>query len=156
MLLELQHPEVKINTLEKEFAKNKLICITDAKSLESTLNKDAGQPTDKRVRILVAQVKELIGENDFSDDGFVYAHWIDTSQMLADVLTKLGSEREPLLSALHDGTWQLQPSDAALAKKASIRAARHLRKSKVTAKDGCEFDQNQQHCTGDSSIVSKV
>jgi hypothetical protein len=147
--LELQHPEVKINTLEKEFAKNKLICITDAKSLESTLNKDAGQPTDKRVRILVAQAKELIGENDFSDDGFVYAHWIDTSQMLADVLTKLGSEREPLLSALHDGTWQLQPSDAALAKKASIRAARHLRKSKVTAK-------NQQHCTGDSSIVSKV
>ena len=143
LILELQNPREKINVLEKEFGKSKLICITDAKSLESTLNKDTGQPTDRRVRILVAQIKEMIGENDYTDDDFAYAWWVDTSQMLADVLTKLGCEREPLLTAMHDGTWQLEPSADALAKKASIRAARHLRKSRAASKDGCKSEKNQ-------------
>ena len=56
--------------------------------------------------------------------------------MLADVLTKAGCEREPLLAALHDGCWQLTPSSEALAKKARIRAGRHARKA--AAKEGCE------------------
>ena len=86
-----------------------MLCFKDAKSLESTLNKDAGQPQDKRVRILFAQVRELIGENNYEDgDGDAYAHWIDTSQMLADVLAKIGAEREPLLDALADGVWRFE------------------------------------------------
>ena len=85
----------------------------------------------------------MIGENDYTDDDFAYAWWVDTSQMLADVLTKLGCEREPLLTAMHDGTWQLEPSADALAKKASIRAARHLRKSRVASKDGCKSGKDQ-------------
>eukprot|EP00435_Cladocopium_sp_Y103_P062847 s520_g24.t1 len=97
-LLELQFPNGKSNDLEREFVKKKLLCMTDAKSLESTLSKDAGQPADKRVRILVAQIRELIGGNDYESDEPAYAQWLDTSQMLADVLTKTGCEREPLLA----------------------------------------------------------
>ena len=95
--------------------------MTDVRSQQSTLNKDAGQPTDKRVRILIAHVKELLGENyddddgddddgddddDHDDDDPAFAEWVDTCQMLADVLTKTGCEREPILTALHDGIWQ--------------------------------------------------
>ena len=53
----------------------------------------------ERVRILVGQIKELIGKNTHEDDDAAFAHWLDTSQMLADVLTKVGCEREPLLAA---------------------------------------------------------
>ena len=81
LLMEFQHPDEKV------------LCMTDAKSLESALNKDCGKPTDKRVRILVAQVKELLGENNYEDDDEAYAHWLDASQILADVLTKVGCER---------------------------------------------------------------
>ena len=91
--------------------------MTDVRSQQSTLNKDAGQPTDKRVRILIAHVKGLLCENyddddgdddddDHDDDDPAFADWVDTCQMLADVLTKTGCEREPILTALHDGIWQ--------------------------------------------------
>ena len=128
---------------------------TDAKSLEQTLNRDAGQPTDKRVRILVSQVKELIGENTYEDDSDAFAIWTDTSQMLADVLTKLGCERESLLHALECGRWQLEPTEQAKLRKVEIRAGRHARKAAkkaasisnpVVAEDGCETE-TYKHAT---------
>eukprot|EP00434_Breviolum_minutum_P011223 symbB.v1.2.009904.t1/scaffold605.1/size182108/4 len=121
LLREVMHPAVSLRTLETEFAKKEVFAFTDAKSLESTINKDAGQPSDKRVRILVTQVKEMMRE--------VGNHviWVDTSQMLADVLTKIGCERELLLQAL-------EPSAEALRQKQLIREGRHRRKS------GCTFD----------------
>ena len=100
LVLELQVSSHKFSDLEREFVKQKLLCLTDAKSLESTLTKDAGQPADKRVRILAAQIHERIGGNRFESDEPAYAQWLDTSHLLADVLTKTGCEREPLLSAL--------------------------------------------------------
>lgn len=108
VLLELQHSNEEFHTLEKEFSTGKVICMTDARSQQSTLNKDAGQPTHKRVRILIAHVKELLGENNYDDDDDdpAFAEWVDTSHMLADVLTKTGCECEPILTALHDGIWQ--------------------------------------------------
>ena len=87
----------------------------------------------------MAQVKELIGENDYEDDTEgAYAHWCDTSQILADVLTKIGCEREPLLTALSDGVWRLEPSEEAKLRKLSIRAGCHSRKAKalVPSEDG--------------------
>ena len=78
----------------------------------------------------MAQIKELIGENTYDDDGDeAYAHWVDTAQMLADVLTKVGCEREPLLNALCNGYWQLEPSEEAKLKKLAIRAGRLSRKA---------------------------
>ena len=57
-MLGFQFQNQKFSDLEREFAKKKLLCMTDAKSLENTLNKDAGQPADKREP--------------------VYAQWLDT------------------------------------------------------------------------------
>ena len=145
LLLEILHPESRICDLESMYRKAKVACFTDAKSLEQTLNKDAGQPSDKRVRILCAQIKELIGTNDYEDDSSMYAHWTDTSTMLADVLTKLGCEREPLLVALETGQFTVTPSQDAMDRKMMIRASRHARKQRnreskeeMTTKDGCE------------------
>ena len=60
-----------------------------------------------------------------------------TSQMLADVLTKENCDREPLLQALAEGEWQLNPSDAARERKLLVRAGRHSRKAaKARAEDG--------------------
>ena len=110
--------------LAAEFALKPVIGFTDAKSLESTITKDAGQPSDKRVKILVAQVREMM-------EGVCATHWLDTSQMLADVVTKLGCEREPLPRALADGFWRIAPSEEALEKKMAIRAGRRQRKSSI-------------------------
>ena len=128
LLLEVLHPGVRITELENEYRKAKVLCFTDARSLEATLNKDAGQPGDKRVRILCAQIKEMIGTNDFKDDDSIFAKWVDTSTMLADVLTKLGCEREPMLVALETGRYSTEPSQDAKDRKVAIRAARHARK----------------------------
>ncbi|CAE7726450.1 unnamed protein product, partial [Symbiodinium necroappetens] len=128
ILMEVKYPTERLIDLDREFKKDRVLCFTDAKSLESSINKDAGISQDKRVRILLAQVKELLGLNDYQDDKNLYAIWVDTSQMLADVLTKCGCEREPLLSALFNGTWRREPSDEAQRKKEQIRAGRCAQK----------------------------
>ena len=136
ILMEILHPDILLRDLESEFLKGKIACFTDAKSLEQTLNKDAGQPQDKRVRILVAQIKEILGGPDYDNDASAYAVWVDTSQMLADVLTKAGCEREALLSALREGRWTLEPTESAKQKKLMIRAGRHARKAASKTRTG--------------------
>ena len=79
LLREMMNPNVSLN----------------AKSLEATIVKEAGQPSDKRVKLLVAQIKEYLAEN-------CRAIWVDTSQMLADVLTKIGCERALLLNTMYN------------------------------------------------------
>ena len=128
--------------LDRHFVKEKLHLFTDAKSLESTLNKDAGQPNDKRVRILLAQVREIL-DRAADDEPDLQVLWVDTAQMLADVLTNVGCEREPLLEALSKGTWTLQASDEAQARKQAIRDGRKRRKAAAKPskdEDGCETD----------------
>ncbi|CAE7930582.1 brap-2 [Symbiodinium necroappetens] len=136
ILMEVKYPTERLIDLDREFKKDRVLCFTDAKSLESSINKDAGISQDKRVRILLAQVKELLGLNDYQDDKNLYAIWVDTSQILADVLTKCGCEREPLLSALFNGTWRLEPSDEAQRKKEQIRAGRKTRKEALRKAEG--------------------
>lgn len=138
LLLEMLNPEKKIHELEASYIKHKMIAFTDAKSLESTLNKDAGAPSDKRVRILLAQIKEMIGITGYDDENNLQVWWCDTAQMLADVLTKIGCEREPLLEAMSSGLWKLEASEVAKAKKQSIREGRQRRKlqKQQQAEDG--------------------
>lgn len=134
ILLEIENPGISIRNLDKEFPRKRLLAFTDAKSLESTVNKDAGQPSDKRVKILVAQVKELLSSTPSTESAAgISVHWVDTSQMLADVLTKVGCERELLLEVLEKGTWTLLATEAAAARKEKIRADRRQRKAKSKA-----------------------
>ena len=122
------------------------------------MNRDAGQPTDKRVRILVAQIKELIGENLLTNDTDTYAEWVDTSQMLADILTKLNCEREPILHAPQTGQWRLAPREEAKLRKARVRAGRQARKvgKKVNqeAEDGCENPMDHEGTNPPNTSIS--
>ncbi|CAJ1441755.1 unnamed protein product [Effrenium voratum] len=45
---EMINPGNLLNTLETEYAKRGVYAFTDAKSVESTITKDTGQPSDKR------------------------------------------------------------------------------------------------------------
>ena len=155
LLMEMKFPGTSVQDVQ-EYKKGILLAFTDAKSLESMIVKDAGQPTDKRVKILVAQIKDLLGYGSYVDDE-QYVIWCDTSQMLADVLTKAGCERTPLLRAMEEGRWQLEPSEEAKLRKLGIRAGRQRRKSAKKAaheaesrtsdlaEEGCEFVKKQQH-----------
>ena len=139
VLRELMNPGVALRILETEYVKKPVVAFTDAKSLEATIVKDAGQPTDKRVKILVAQIKELINHTNGPLDDNVVIYWVDTSQMVADVLTKIGCERELLQHVLSEGCWQLLPTQKAIEKKQAIRDGRHKRKAKKkTADDAAE------------------
>lgn len=125
LLLELKNPGLNIREVESELSRPLLVALTDAKSLESTIVKDAGQPSDKRVKILVSQIKEILGYTNYEDSN-QQAVWCDTAQMLADVLTKHGCEREPLLNVMATSRWTLEPSDEARARKQAIREGRHI------------------------------
>ncbi|CAE7352234.1 RE2 [Symbiodinium sp. CCMP2456] len=48
LMEEIMYPEERLVDISREFAKEKVLCYTDAKSLEAALNKDAGQSQDKR------------------------------------------------------------------------------------------------------------
>ena len=57
--------------------------------------------------------------------------------MLADVLTKTGCDRQPLVDVLMNGRWTLEPSEAAKMKKLLVQAGRHSRKAALQrAEDG--------------------
>jgi len=102
-----------LRDLELNYPKKPVIAFTDAKSLEATITKEAGHPSDKRVKLLVAQIREFIGDG-------CEVIWADTSQRLADVLTKVGCERGLLIEALHCGRWQL-PTRCCAQRKPSER-----------------------------------
>lgn len=79
-------------------------------------------------------MKELLSSTPSTESAAgISVHWVDTSQMLADVLTKVGCERELLLEVLEKGTWTLLATEAAAARKEKIRADRRQRKAKSKA-----------------------
>ena len=51
---------------------------TDAKSLYDLITKDTSRPADKRLRIVVAQLRKMATANN------VAVQWIDTPLMLAE------------------------------------------------------------------------
>ena len=118
---EVMNPGISLRDLELNYPKKPVIAFTDAKSLGATITKEAGHPSDKRVKLLVAQIKEFLGDG-------CEVIWVDTSQKLADVVTKVGCERGLLIEALYSGRWQLMPTDQALRAKEAIRDGRHRRK----------------------------
>ena len=93
----------------------------DAHSLVSHLLADTGQVADRRVRVVVAALRELLQQ-----DG-VDLEWCDTSVQLADALTKLEAERGFLVKAMGSGAVSVRVSSEGAASKRAIRAARHRR-----------------------------
>ena len=96
--------------------------LTDAKSLKDTVDRDGtGIPSDRRLRILLAQLKQSIEYDKVTVD------WVDTLAMLADSLTKIGTERGFLLNVLQGGTYSPRQTELMAARKAEIREGRHRR-----------------------------
>ena len=97
------------------------VVFSDAKSLVDVLKKDTGHAADKRVRVVVAQLKQ------FQDSSVVSVRWLDTRLMLADALTKEGVERGYLLAVLESNRWSPSPTEETVMAKVAIRAGRHAR-----------------------------
>jgi hypothetical protein len=100
---------------------SRAVWFTDAKSLKDLLMKDKGQASDKRIRILIAQLREMLDEPDTA------AHWIDTKVMLADSLTKIDAERGFLREAMTTSRWSPLSTAIALMAKTQVREGRQRR-----------------------------
>ena len=94
---------------------------TNAKSMYDVVVKDTSRPRDKRLRVVVAQLRELFGVEGTE------LKWIDNSMMLADCLTKIGAERGYLLDAVTSNTSSDQITEDAMRVKEKIRQGRHGR-----------------------------
>ena len=57
----------------------------------------------------------------------VTVDWVDTLAMLADSLTKIGTERGFLLNVLQGGTYSPRQTELMAARKSEIREGRHRR-----------------------------
>lgn len=78
-----------------------LICVTDNHSLFDAL-KSTKQVTEKRLRLEISGVKELIHANKIKE-----VRWSKAKSQLADCLTKKGASSLMLLKALYEGVWKL-------------------------------------------------
>ena len=94
--------------------------MTDARSLLDAVASDVGRTRDRRLRIVLAALREAM------DDEQINMTWVDTACQLADVLTKDGIERAPMISAMHGYVDVSAPAEA-LARKEASRAQRAAR-----------------------------
>lgn len=91
---ELTTGEAGLNTLP-------LICVTDNHSLFDAL-KSTKQVTEKRLRLEISSIKELLQANSIRE-----MCWSEAKSQLADCLTKRGASPLMLLKALDEGVWLL-------------------------------------------------
>ena len=77
----------------------RLVCVTDNHSLYDAL-KSTKQVTEKRLRLDISGIKELIQDNTIKK-----VLWSVTKAQLADCLTKKGASPLMLLKALCEGQW---------------------------------------------------
>ena len=97
------------------------VCYTDARSVHDVVVRATSRPADKRIRVVVAQLREILTApgNELK--------WLDNSMMLADALTKLSAERQYLLQAISDNCWSDEITEEGRAAKQRIRDGRHQR-----------------------------
>ena len=134
---EIQNPSYSALEFDSLTDGKRVLLMTDAGGLSSSLDKDGGQPADKRVRILMAQIRQLLGYDQVrsSDQEWTtIVKWIDTKVMLADALTKVEAERGFLLQCLAEGRWSIAQTEEMLEQKKLISDARRARRSQERAR----------------------
>ncbi|CAK0854593.1 unnamed protein product [Prorocentrum cordatum] len=141
VIAEISDPGYSSYQFDPFFDGKHLLLLTDASGLVTSLEKDGGQPADKRVRILMAQIRQLLGHDVLkqereSDDWRMRVRWIDTKLMIADALTKADAERGFLLERLTEGRWCLAQTEEMLAAKAAAGEARRARKARLGDAEG--------------------
>ncbi|CAK0870870.1 unnamed protein product [Prorocentrum cordatum] len=141
VIAEISDPGYSSYQFDPFFDGKHLLLLTDANGLVTSLEKDGGQPADKRVRILMAQIRQLLGHDVMKqeregDDWRIRVRWIDTKLMIADALTKTEAERSFLLERLTEGRWCLAQTEEMLAAKVAAGEARRARKARPGDAEG--------------------
>ena len=125
LLTEMQYPNVLLKDIDEKSHGKQAVWFSDARSLVDMISKDAGRPSDKRLRITLAALKQTLNQPS------TYCKWIDTLNMLADGLTKEGVEKTALLrEVMARGVWSHAQTDKAKAVKEASRAGRAHRAQK--------------------------
>ena len=130
----LLNPDMSLPDVANQKEGIKTTWYTDVKSLYDLITKDTSRPAEKRLRIVLAQLREMATETK------VAVQWIDTQLMLADALTKVEAEKLYLLTAVKDNFWNNTPTTETLAAKPRKRAGRKARHNKKKEK----FNQNDE------------
>lgn len=98
VLLELlqdpRQPGSTLQRVEKVRWTIPIVCCTDSDNLDKSIKSDSGSVKDKRLRIVVAMLREVV-----ELEPWLKILWINTQRMVADGLTKLDSP----LAALIEG-----------------------------------------------------
>ncbi|CAK0850569.1 unnamed protein product, partial [Prorocentrum cordatum] len=141
VIAEISDPGYSSYQFDPLFDGKHLLLLTDANGLVTSLEKDGGQPADKRVRILMTQIRQLLGHDMLKqeregDDWRIRVRRIDTKLMIADSLTKSEAERSFLLERLSEGRWCLAQTKEMLAAKAAAGEARRARKARPGNAEG--------------------
>ena len=84
VMAEILNPDASLTDIETHAVKRIIHAVTDSQNLADNVDNDAGASADKRLRIVVAMLREA-----FSLAENAYLTWIPTWRMLADALTKL-------------------------------------------------------------------
>ena len=122
LLSEMNGDHDSIDSIVANESKFRTGWIIDAESLRGLIQRDAGAPNDKRLRVLIAQLREMLNEENTE------VMWADTTVMLADCLTKIGPERQYLLNVLETGIWTPASTPESIRAKARLREARRTRR----------------------------
>jgi hypothetical protein len=127
-------PGRKTAIVEADSGKRLLETVTDSNSLEDSVKTDAGQPSDKRLRIVMSMLREAFAEKTTN------LRWANTHRMLADGLTKLAvgaaqAGSGALLALMSSSAYTIQ-SGGRIGRTASLAAA--LAASQVTRAGGME------------------
>ena len=99
---------------------------TDAKSVYDYLVKEGtGMSKDKRMAIEGALLRETLREENTT------LRWVDGSQNIADVLTKLGVDKTYLYKVMRAAQWSLVQDPAAARAKEAKAKSRSVRREAI-------------------------
>ena len=116
VIADMTFPSMKLTQLQ-DAARIPALWLSDSKSLVDVVLKDCGQPSDKRLRIVVANLKQMLQEHGTS------LQWIDTLVMLADPFTKLDCDCELLRRAMSVGSYCVAATQESLDNKERSKLA---------------------------------
>ena len=125
-----------------------LHCYTDCKSLFDTLSvPDLHTPTEASLILIIAMLRELLELNVIQS-----ISWIQTTDMLADGLTKGLVSRKGLLQVSREGTWKIEKEykTHVPSKPATVQSASFLALSKAVRtvlQEHRSFSEGPVHAT---------
>ena len=136
-----QREVMVVGTEKNQEVLRESLAIVDAKSLFDLLSKDTVGGQDRRTAIEI----QIIREDLQKLQGQV--RWVDHPAMIADALTKVKGNAEPLFQLLHDGTFCIKAEDQHMKQREFARnhgqTTAHMRKFGVKENVGsCDFNMD--------------